>query len=125
MEEAFEKKQQENKEKQKVIEELGRQQEKLDAESKAEIKKLSGKEDTFSNTGCVPWIEVLVYRIEKRLQSLHFISNYQRNLWYREAKYYRKMGITFDSVSQSLKEALITPEHMQVTIRTVRKEWFS
>ena len=47
MEEAFEKKQQENKEKQKVIEELARQQEKLDAESKAEIKKLSGKEDTF------------------------------------------------------------------------------
>ena len=30
------------------------------------------------------------------------------------------MGITFDSVSQSLKEALITPEHRQVTIRTVR-----
>ena len=54
MEEAFEKKQQENKEKQKVIEELERQQEKLDAESKAEIKKLSGKEDAFSNTGCVP-----------------------------------------------------------------------
>lgn len=54
MEEAFEKKQQENKEKQKEIEELARQQEKLDAESKAEIKKLSGKEDTFSNTGCVP-----------------------------------------------------------------------
>ena len=54
MKEAFEKKQQENKEKQKVIEELARQQEKLDAESKAEIKKLSGKEDAFSNTGCVP-----------------------------------------------------------------------
>ena len=55
MKEAFEKKQQENKEKQKIIEELGRQQEKLDAESKAEIKKLSGKErDTFSYTGCVP-----------------------------------------------------------------------
>ena len=54
MEEAFEKKQQENKEKQKVIEELERQQEKLDTESKAEIMKLSGKEDTFSNTECVP-----------------------------------------------------------------------
>ena len=39
MKEAFEKKQQENKEKQKVIEE----QEKLYVESKAEIKKLSGK----------------------------------------------------------------------------------
>ena len=50
MKEAFEKKQQENKEKQKVIEE----QEKLYVESKAEIKKLSGKEDTFSNTECVP-----------------------------------------------------------------------
>ena len=54
MKEDFEKKQQENKEKQKEIEELARQQEKLDAESKAEIKKLSGKEDAFSNTGCVP-----------------------------------------------------------------------
>lgn len=50
MKEAFEKKQQENKEKQKIIEE----QEKLYVESKAEIKKLSGKEDTFSYTGCVP-----------------------------------------------------------------------
>ena len=47
MKEDFEKKQQENKEKQKEIEELARQQEKLDAESKAEIKKLSGKEDPF------------------------------------------------------------------------------
>lgn len=46
-EEAFEKKQQENKEKQKVIEELGRQQEKLDAESKAEIKKLSEKNNSY------------------------------------------------------------------------------